>query len=89
MSEDGRYLFVSLINGTSPRNELYYADLGSADRPDVTAKLQPLYTRNDAEYSVVGVQNGYAVSANHAGRAERARRCSQRCRIRLPCTGAR
>ena len=58
VSEDGRYLFVSLINGTSPRNELYYADLGNPDRPDPTAKLQPLYTRNDAQYSVVGVQNG-------------------------------
>jgi prolyl oligopeptidase len=58
VSEDGRYLFVSLINGTAPENELYYADLGSPDRPDVSAKLQPLYTRNDAEYAVVGVQKG-------------------------------
>jgi prolyl oligopeptidase len=58
VSEDGRYLFVSLINGTAPQNELYYADLGSPDRPDVAAKLQPLYTRNDAQYAVVGVQNG-------------------------------
>ena len=58
VSEDGRYLFVSLINGTAPQNELFYADLGSPDRPDVTAKLEPLYTRNDAQYAVVGVQKG-------------------------------
>lgn len=58
VSEDGRYLFVSLINGTSPRNELYYADLATPDRPDVGAKLEPLYTRNDAQYSVVGVEKG-------------------------------
>jgi prolyl oligopeptidase len=58
VSEDGRYVFVSLINGTAPRNELYYADLGNPDRPDVAAKLEPLYTRNDAEYIVVGVRNG-------------------------------
>jgi prolyl oligopeptidase len=58
VSEDGRYLFVVLVNGTAPENELYYADLGSATRPDVAAKLQPLYTHNDATYSVVGVQQG-------------------------------
>jgi prolyl oligopeptidase len=58
VSEDGRYLFVSLINGTSPNNELYYADLGNPDRPDPGAKLEPLYTRNDAAYLVVGVQGG-------------------------------
>jgi prolyl oligopeptidase len=58
VSEDGRYLFVALINGTAPENELYYADLGGPDRPDVSAKLQPLYTRNDAQYAAVGVQNG-------------------------------
>ena len=68
VSEDGRYLFVSLVNGTAPRNELYYADLGKPDRPDVTAKLEPLYTRNDAEYTVVGVQGStlYLQTTLHA-----------------------
>lgn len=58
VSEDGRYLFVSLFNGTATRNELYYADLGDPAHPDVSARLQPLYTRNDAEYIVVGAQQG-------------------------------
>ncbi|HEY1892072.1 MAG TPA: prolyl oligopeptidase family serine peptidase [Steroidobacteraceae bacterium] len=58
VSEDGHYLFVFLINGTAPENELYYADLGKPAQPEVGAKLEPLYTRNDAEYAVVGVQNG-------------------------------
>ncbi|MGH8318377.1 MAG: prolyl oligopeptidase family serine peptidase [Steroidobacteraceae bacterium] len=58
VSEDGRYLFVTLVNGTASRNELYYADLGNPDRPDVAAKLEPLYTRNDAEYIPVGVEKG-------------------------------
>lgn len=68
VSENGRYLFVSLINGTAPRNELYYADLGEPDRPVPAAKLQPLYTRNDAEYIVVGVQGGtlYLQTTLHA-----------------------
>lgn len=56
VSEDGRYLFVALINGTAPQNELYYADLGNPAQPDVAAKLEPLYTRNDAAYIVVGVE---------------------------------
>jgi prolyl oligopeptidase len=58
VSEDGRYLFVVLVNGTAPQNELYYADLGNPAQPDVAAKLEPLYTRNDAEYVVVGAQKG-------------------------------
>jgi prolyl oligopeptidase len=58
VSEDGRYLFVSLVNGTAPENQLYYANLGNPQRPDVNARLEPLYTRNDAQYNVVGVQKG-------------------------------
>ena len=58
VSENGRYLFVSLINGTSPNNELYYADLGGAGHPNTGAALEPLYTRNDAAYLVVGVEGG-------------------------------
>lgn len=55
VSENGRYLFVTLVNGTSVRNELYVANLGNPRHPDVTARLRPLYTRNDAEYAFVGV----------------------------------
>ena len=55
VSENGRYLFVTLVNGTSTHNELYVADLGNPRHPRVTARLRPLYTRNDAEYAFVGV----------------------------------
>ena len=55
VSENGHYLFVTLVNGTSTRNELYVANLGNPRRPDVTARLRPLYTKNDAEYAFVGV----------------------------------
>ncbi|HKI46263.1 MAG TPA: prolyl oligopeptidase family serine peptidase [Balneolales bacterium] len=54
VSEDGRYLFVYLINGTAPENELFFADLGNPLEPDVSAKLEPLYTKNDAQYTPVG-----------------------------------
>ncbi|MGH2448469.1 MAG: prolyl oligopeptidase family serine peptidase [Chloroflexota bacterium] len=58
VSEDGRYLFVALVKGAGVPDELYYADLGNPDRPDVTARLEPLYTHDDAQYSVVGVSRG-------------------------------
>ncbi len=71
VSENGRYLFVSLINGTSQNNELYYADLGNPDRPNAGAELEPLYTRNDAAYIVVGVEGGtlYLQTTLHASRS--------------------
>lgn len=54
VSEDGRYLFIYLNNGTAPENELFYVDLGDPMNPAVAAAPQPLYTNNDAAYSVVG-----------------------------------
>ncbi len=57
VSEDGQYLFVYLINGTAPQNELYYANLGDPLKPNVTASLKPLYTKNDAQYLAFGHKN--------------------------------
>jgi prolyl oligopeptidase len=54
VSEDGRYLYVFLENNTISKNELYYADLGNPEQPNVSAKIKPLYTRNDATYSPIG-----------------------------------
>ncbi len=54
VSEDGHYLFVYLVNGTSPDNELYYADLGNPKKPHIGAKLKPLFTGNDAQYTIIG-----------------------------------
>jgi prolyl oligopeptidase len=58
VSENGRYLFVYLENGTATKNELYYADLGKPGHPHVRVKLKPLYTKNDAQYSPIGVVGG-------------------------------
>ncbi|MEO8780093.1 MAG: prolyl oligopeptidase family serine peptidase [Rhodanobacter sp.] len=54
VSEDGRYLFVYLENESISNNELYVVDLGKADHPGLDAKLEPLYTRNDAAYAPIG-----------------------------------
>jgi prolyl oligopeptidase len=54
VSEDGRYLFVYLQNGTAPQNELFYVDLGDPHKPSVSGTIKPIYTKNDAAYVVVG-----------------------------------
>lgn len=54
VSEDGRYLMVFIENNSITNNELFYADFGNPDKPDLGAKIQPLYTKNDAMYSPVG-----------------------------------
>ncbi|HEX5961286.1 MAG TPA: prolyl oligopeptidase family serine peptidase [Rhodanobacteraceae bacterium] len=54
VSEDGRYLLVYVQNNAISKNQLYYADLGNPDQPDLGARIQPLYTKNDAMYSPIG-----------------------------------
>lgn len=54
VSQDGRYLFVYLRNGTASQNELFYVDLGNPLEPAVGGAVKPLYTKNDATYAVVG-----------------------------------
>ncbi len=54
VSEDGHYLFIALINGTSPNNELFYVDLGNPMHPDIGAAVKPLFTANDAAYNPIG-----------------------------------
>jgi len=55
VSEDGRYLFIYLNHGTETSNELFYVDLADPQKPNVTAPVRPLFTKNDAEYTVLGV----------------------------------
>jgi prolyl oligopeptidase len=54
VTEDGRYLFVYLQNGTARQNELFYLDLSDPLKPSVSGTPTPLYTNNDAEYHVIG-----------------------------------
>ena len=58
VSENGRYLYVYLFNGTAPQNMLYVADLGNPMNPNVKSDLKPLFTKSDAQYSVIGVEKG-------------------------------
>ena len=54
VTEDGRYLLVSLFQGAENKNSLYYADLGRPTIPSVAAPVKPLANVNDAEYLPVG-----------------------------------
>jgi prolyl oligopeptidase len=54
VTEDGRYLLVTMYEGAENKNSLYYADLGRAEAPTVNAVVKPLMTVNDAEYWPVG-----------------------------------
>jgi len=56
VSEDGRYLFVSMYEGSGNNNRLYVADLGSATSPNVKATVKPVIEVDDAEYAPIGNQ---------------------------------
>ena len=54
VTEDGRYLFVYLNNGSASENELFYVDLENPQKPNLAGKPRPLFTKNDAIYAAVG-----------------------------------
>jgi prolyl oligopeptidase len=54
VSEDGRYLFITMFEGAENRNRLYFADLGSPAAPKVTAPVNAIFDVNDAEYAPIG-----------------------------------
>jgi prolyl oligopeptidase len=54
VTEDGRYLLVTMAEGSGNQNRLYYADLGSATSPDVRAQVKPVIETDDAEYAPIG-----------------------------------
>ena len=54
VTEDGRYLWITMNHGTEPNNLLYVADLKDGLHPDVGAAVVPVYSGNDAEYYPLG-----------------------------------
>ncbi len=54
VTEDGRYLLVSLAEGSSNSNRLYAADLGDPRRPSIGAPITPVVEEDGAEYSPIG-----------------------------------
>src|SRR5262249_2469320 len=56
MTDDGRYLFVYLKNGTDPKNRLFYADLGDPQNPRLDAPVVAIVDEDIAELTVVGTR---------------------------------
>jgi len=54
VSEDGRYLVLSVWLGTDRRNRLQYLDLGDPAAPDLTGPVVPLFDAFDASYAFLG-----------------------------------
>lgn len=54
VSEDGRYLYITMNHGTDPWNLLYAADMKSGAHPDIGVPVRPLYTDASAEYYPLG-----------------------------------
>ena len=40
VTEDGRYLLITMAEGSGNQNRLYYADLGNSKTPDISAAVQ-------------------------------------------------
>jgi len=57
IDETRRYLFVYTSRGTD-KDELYLADLGDPMHPNVQARIRPVVTGQDANYSALGVVSG-------------------------------
>jgi prolyl oligopeptidase len=54
VTEDGRYLLISLAEGSSNNNRLYAADLGSPTAPAIDAPVKPVVERDGAEFYPIG-----------------------------------
>ena len=53
-TEDGRYLLITIAEGSGNQNRLYYADLGDPMKPDVKAVVRPVIETDDAEFTPIG-----------------------------------
>jgi prolyl oligopeptidase len=54
VTEDGRYLFINVWEGTDPRNRLHYLDLQDPAQPRLQGDVVRLIDVVEASYSVIG-----------------------------------
>jgi prolyl oligopeptidase len=57
VTQNGRYLLVTMFEGAGNRNRLYYADLGRPLAPRIDATVRPVVETDDAEYAPIGVKD--------------------------------
>ena len=53
-TEDGRFLFIYLNNGTESKNKVFYADLKNPKHPDLSSTVKPIFENDNAEYYPLG-----------------------------------
>ena len=58
VTEDGKYLLISVAKGADNNNRLYYADLGRPAAPNVAAPVRALVETDNAEFSPIGNEGG-------------------------------
>ena len=89
VTEDGRYLIVTLENGTDPRNRLLYADLGDPLQPDLDAPVEAIVDEDMAELTVLGNEGPVLFvrtrprCAEPAGRRDRPAAAQRPCRLEV------
>jgi prolyl oligopeptidase len=54
VTEDGRYLLITMFRGSENQNRLYYADLVTPLAPKIGARVKPIVEQDDAEYAPIG-----------------------------------
>ena len=54
VTEDGRYLLVTMAQGSENKNRLYVADLGNPQQPNIDAPVKSVIETDDAEYAPIG-----------------------------------
>jgi prolyl oligopeptidase len=54
VTEDGRYLLITMAEGANNNNRLYFADLGNPKSPTINAPVKPVIEADDAEYAPIG-----------------------------------
>jgi prolyl oligopeptidase len=54
MSDDGRFVYINVVNGTDPHNRLYVLDVGDPMHPNVAAPVETLFDGADAAHTPIG-----------------------------------
>ena len=54
VTEDGRYLLITMFEGSGNKNRLYMADLANPTTPNVKAPVKPVIETDDAEFAPIG-----------------------------------
>ncbi len=54
VTDDGRYLLITVNEGTDPRNRLYFVDLKDPHKPEIKGEVVKLVDQLEADYTPIG-----------------------------------